>query len=1148
MADFDPSYLTSVKFSTYSYEKVNKLCVKKITNFSTLDDVGIPVPNGLSDPAMGSFDADEICTTCSLNGYECPGHFGMIDLALPVYNPMFFASLVSLLKGSCFICHKPYAKSVLIQKFILQIKLIDSDLISASRELDSNYSKWNSMVKGYLLLNKTNFWNQKWINFMLDKLEMHSKTKIHAKSKMPRASLKHEFCTMICVKILNTKNVNFQNIDPQLTQHATIKLDAESLSSPQHLTAIDVMHHFNQFSNHENKFLSTLYGHSDSKLLVHMFFLESVCVIPPKFRPVSFMGDSKFENATTGTYKKIIMNKILLENTLSELSNDSTSVSSFKYKGFRKRDLQGAFSRGSSKYERLQSVWSGLQTSINVLFDSKLSRNPKEDSIGLRQLLEKKEGLFRMNMMGKRVNQAARSVISPDPMLDVDEVGVPLVFATKLTYPEYLTSYNSQNMMTYVSNGPNLHPGASHVEFGRSKAILNATNSQRNYAICKRILSQDSVENTKIRRHLLNGDVVLMNRQPTLHRPSIMGHRVRILPKGRTIRLHYANCKSYNADFDGDEMNAHFPQNEIGRSEGYNISSCANHFLSPKDGKPLTGLIQDYMVSGFMMTVRDRFITKQQYQKIIYSSLVETDHLILCLPPAIQKPELLWTGKQIISTLLINCTPHLKDFLNMQGKCKVVEKLWSNCNSCTDVNLSEDNILIRNGELLMGVFDKNQFGASPYGLIHIFYEIYGGHCANKLLSVLGRACIALLQYTGFSMGVHDVVCQPESNVTRENLILESRNSDNKLLQAVFGAENDTELLKDAYRTAHATRQDNILIDLDCQAKNISNDFQNRINQACSSSHLLKTFPSNALQLMIQTGSKGTLVNAMQISGLLGQMELEGRRPPLMISGRTLPCYEPYCSSLQSGGFVESSFLSALKPSEYFFHCMAGREGLIDTAVKTSRSGYLQRCLVKHVEGVKVYYDYSARDSDGSIIQFLYGEDGCDVGSLQFAQDNKFEIFAMNKARLEAFVKPEEALKYIEKDRAPEYQEKVDLDKISFKTGKNNLLPTISLFNPGHYLGSVSENFLAQLLHYTKNDSGNTVVDGKYSSLNWQCNVKTFIKFMLLKYIRCLCPPGEAVGVLSAQSVGEPSTQMTLNTFHFAGRGDVNVTLGIPRLR
>lgn len=1201
MAEFDQSYIKSVSFSTYTESEKTKLCVKVVTTWQTCDDVGVPVPSGLSDTAMGSSDPGEVCLTCSLNGFECPGHFGLIKFALPVYNPVFFGALVSLLRGSCFICHHTYAKQSVLHRFTLQLDLLNCGLFNESRQLEENVNRWSAHLaaKNLLpsqqeeaLISKIKRYRTRYLKensvigsvaetrtfcderqnmskrFMKESYTDASCTRCHFCS-MPAVRIKSEFSANIGIKFLVTKKEKIDNLDPIIAKHSTIKLDVVSLNKIQFLTAADVLLHFKFFYQNHSEFLNTLFCRSPDSSLLEMFFLESLCVIPPKFRPQFTVGDRKFESPTTGAFRKIMVNQSSVERALLEARGETNaSVQSLPPKSLGKKIYSKSFSKNQNVYEKLQASWSSLQVSVNILFDSTLTRAHKEDCVGLRQLLEKKEGLFRMHMMGKRVNQAARSVIAPDPMLDINEVGLPSIFATKLSFSEPFTQHNTQQLLSCVKNGPATHPGATHVHFGPFKSLLHASNRQRNEAMCNKILSElSSSKDISVRRHLQNDDVVLMNRQPTLHRPSIMGHRVRVLPKGRTIRLHYANCKSYNADFDGDEMNAHFPQSHLGRSEAINITSSCYNYLSPRDGKPLTGLIQDYMVSGVLLTVRDRFFTVEKFNKLLYSALVNPKQLIVCLPPTILKPTKLWTGKQLISTLIINSTPRGSVFLNMHGKSKVTEKLWPGSTPVTDPNMSEDNILVRNGQLLRGIFDKNQLGSSPYGLIHVFHELYGGEYANKFLSVLGRACISLLQYSGFSMGVHDVVCTSSAMKARHKLLLKSRNSGERLLKAVFESKPDTSL-KEQFRKAHLAQEERKMMELDNQAKNIANNYQNLINQTCSGGCLVKPFPSNSLQLMIQSGSKGTPVNAMQISGLIGQVELEGLRPPLMISGRTLPCFEPYSSSLQSGGFIESNFLLGLKPFEYFFHCMAGREGLVDTAVKTSRSGYLQRCLIKHLEGVTVRYDYSVRDSDGSVIQFLYGDDGCDICSLQFAHDNKFEIFSMNRKQLENSLKPQAAFKHIDNTSALDhllnsqskkknrttFPPKSNLSCVKIKDTRISsvlnvpLPPTLALFNPGHYYGAISELFYRSLINFTETDAGNTIVSGKYSSLKWQCNKKNFINLMLLKYMRCLCVPGEAVGVLTGQSIGEPSTQMTLNTFHFAGRGEMNVTLGIPRLR
>ena len=182
-------------------------------------------------------------------------------------------------------------------------------------------------------------------------------------------------------------------------------------------------------------------------------------------------------------------------------------------------------------------------------------------------------------------------------------------------------------------------------------------------------------------------------------------------------------------------------------------------------------------------------------------------------------------------------------------------------------------------------------------------------------------------------------------------------------------------------------------ELDAVIQGKMNDATSKVLKEIIPDGLIKKFPQNNLSAMVMTGAKGGVVNQTQISALLGQQSLEGRRVPKMQNGKTLPCYLPYDPNPRSSGYISDRFLTGLRPQDFYFHCMAGREGLIDTAVKTSRSGYLQRCLIKQLESLIVNYDLTVRDNDGSVIQFMYGEDGIDVMNTKYL--DKFEFLESN---------------------------------------------------------------------------------------------------------------------------------------------------------
>lgn len=319
-------------------------------------------------------------------------------------------------------------------------------------------------------------------------------------------------------------------------------------------------------------------------------------------------------------------------------------------------------------------------------------------------------------------------------------------------------------------------------ESGRVQ-LITANDAVKRESLAKMLLTPNEKGVKIVHRHLLSGDVMLLNRQPTLHKNSIMAHKVRILKGEKTFRLHYSNCKSYNADFDGDEMNAHVPQNELGRSEAYNLINVSNQYLVAKDGTPLGGLIQDHVISGVKMSMRGRFFNKEDYQQLVFVALAHSSKDIKFLPPTIIKPIRLWSGKQILSTVLMNIIPSGSHKINLKSTAKTSVKSWQTQEErpwlaggtpLSDINMTETEVIIRGGELLVGVLDKTHYGATPYGLIHCMYELYGGQCSTQLLSSFSKLFTFFLQREGFTLGVHDILVLAEADKNRRKVVKKSR--------------------------------------------------------------------------------------------------------------------------------------------------------------------------------------------------------------------------------------------------------------------------------------------------------------------------------------------------------------------------------------
>ncbi|EFA05003.1 DNA-directed RNA polymerase I subunit RPA1-like Protein [Tribolium castaneum] len=1208
--DTGPKHLSfdSVVFSMFTKEEIKKLCITKICTPLTLDPLGHPLSGGLYDKSLGPMtEKSEPCGTCRKNLYFCPGHFGYIELPLPVVNPIFYRMIGTILRMACLSCFRFQIPEHVKYSITLQIRLLNCGLVTEAVEIANSIAllilvheslenipedvvlpirKYETLAQEmqeklngeYVLTKNTETLRNQFVNEMLREVKARE-TCMHCKHSMEKVQVLRN-------KIILSKKRN-------VAKGSTEVLGKVKAFEAKYVTPDESRTYMRNIWKEEKELMREIIavlGGVEGEHPTDVFYWDVIPVIPPNMRPVNIVNSRVSEHPTSQLYKNIIHNTILLRLIIQVVKNKGDL-------GSLPPEAKGAYnvSKGSSPIEKLNLAWESLQSEVDSLIDTTYIRNA--NVAGLKQIIEKKTGIIRMHMMGKRVNFSARTVITPDPNLNIDEIGIPEVFAKHLTYPVPVTSWNVEELRKMIMNGPDVHPGAVMVEYedGTIKRI-NTNNTTQQESILKRLLTPDKIVGfrgvKRVHRHLCNGDVLLLNRQPTLHKPSIMAHTARVLKGEKTFRLHYANCKAYNADFDGDEMNAHFPQNELARSEAYNLVNVCNQYLVPKDGTPLSGLIQDHMIAGVKLSLRGRFFNEVDYKHFVFQALANKTGKIILLPPAIIKPCQLWSGKQILSTVFINIIPEGHERINLTASAKISAKAWQTApprkwkgGGSRFVNpntMSEAEVVIRGGELLVGVLDKTHYGATPYGLVHCMYELYGGVYATGLLSALAKLFTRFLQKEGFTLGVHDILTVEKADQRRRQIIEGARKIGLDVITTALDMPRDSpiEEIVDKIRE-NSVKNPKWRATVDRQYKTALDSFTNDINKTCLPAGLVLKFPENNLQLMVQSGAKGTTVNTMQISCLLGQIELEGKRPPVMISGKSLPSFPIFEFAPRAGGFIDGRFMTGIQPQEFFFHCMAGREGLIDTAVKTSRSGYLQRCLIKHLEGLTVGYDLTVRDSDKCVIQFLYGEDGMDISKLQFLNSKQLVFLADNskgmidkkalKMLKDEHQKSVKAHKQqladwcekfghpLQRERKSPFslfssvvraktkgtdfgtKEMTKLWKKADKDIKDSFRqqcipcpdPVNSIYQPDHHFGSLNEK-LEELMN-------------TYQSTNKK-QTKQFQNMLKLKAMRSLCAPGEPVGLLAAQSIGEPSTQMTLNTFHFAGRGEMNVTLGIPRLR
>ncbi len=596
----------------------------------------------------------------------------------------------------------------------------------------------------------------------------------------------------------------------------------------------------------------------------------------------------------------------------------------------------------------IEEEWNLLQYHVTTYFDNEApgigpARHRSGKVLkGLAQRLKGKEGRFRGHLSGKRVDFSARTVISPDPNLSINEVGVPIHIAKILTVPERVTPWNIEELRKYVLNGPDKWPGANYIikPDGRRKDLR---------FLDKKSAAEGLSVGDIVERHLIDGDIVLFNRQPTLHRISIMAHIVRVLPY-KTFRLNLLVCPPYNADFDGDEMNLHVPQSPQARAEARILMLVQEHILTPRYGAPIIGGLQDYVSGAFLLTAKGTLLTRDDVIDLLGVAGYKGEFP----EPAFLKPGPYWTGKQLVSLFLP------RDF-NYKRPAKVAS---ATALRCIDEDCPHDSIvLIRNGLMLEGVLDKAIIGAEQAeSLLHWLTKEYGTSVARRFMDTVYKMFIRYAEKHGLTLAYDHVVLPPEAKKKVREIVDEKIRQVYELIEKYRRGE----LEPSPGKTLEETLEEKI-IDL------LSKSLLDEVADAITPYFDLR----NPVIVMARTGARGNPTNLTQMAALLGQQSIRGKRVSRGYHKRTLPHFKPGDLGPEARGFVRNGFVDGLNPIEMFFHAAGGREGLVDTAVRTSQSGYMQRRLINALQDLRVEYDGTVRLPTGEIIQFRYGEDGID---------------------------------------------------------------------------------------------------------------------------------------------------------------------------
>ena len=805
-----------------------------------------------------------------------------------------------------------------------------------------------------------------------------------------------------------------------------------------------------------------------------------------------------------------------------------------------KMDAEGSKSNKSN----IDEMTNVLQYHIATLVDNQIPGVAPSAQRGgrplksIQQRLGSKEGRIRYNLQGKRVEFSARSVITPDPNISIAELGVPTRIAMNLTVPERVTEYNRDKLYKYVQNGTSTYPGAKTLVRKDGRMISLAHVNTKEIVLYNGDL---------VNRHLMDGDMVLFNRQPTLHRMSMMGHRVRVLPFN-TFRLNVSVTSPYNADFDGDEMNAHIPQSSEAIQELQDIAAVPFQMISPRHQKPVIKVVQDALLGCHRITKQGETFSRREYMNLMMWNKRFDGRLP---EPEMANGNARWSGQHVLSMLFPPINTDLK-------------------NKFYDDDPNQDNMVkIRDGMIQQGgIVDDDVLNKTGVGVVHTTYNDFGPMAAVNLLDSVQSTIEAYLIMSGFSVGLSDLVADDKTLTTMNEIVQQRKKEIDEIVLQVHMDLFDNNTGK--------TNQDEF-----------ESQVFGKLNKAIEELGKLgqkALAQENRMISMLKAGSKGSTINVSQMVACVGQQNIEGRRIPYGFTDRTLPHYKKFDDGAEARGFVENSFVKGLTPQEFFFHAMSGREGLIDTAVKTAETGYLQRQMVKAMEDLVTQHDGTVRDARGCIVQFHYGEDGLsstkvetqglpihtmsddDIRKLVGLRDVKWEEVlsvprAENAELVNAFVDQvlEDRAMLVNgvfgNGRAKGLMGPMNLDRMimNIKVKFNLKASEMTDLTPEYVFERLKDlhqrtlpfhRMWAAMLRFHLGPH-NTIVKHRFTQIAFN----TLIEQILMKNWAAWAQPGEQVGIIAAQSIGEPATQMTLNTFHLAGvAAKSGMTRGVPRLK
>jgi DNA-directed RNA polymerase subunit A' len=925
-----PKEIGEISFGLMDPEEYREMSATKIITADTYDDDGFPIDMGLMDPRLGVIDPGLECKTCGKHSGSCNGHFGHIELAAPVIHVGFTKLIRRLLRGTCRNCSRLLLTDEEKQKYeskLTRTRELGDDVNDVTKaairearkkdrcpycgevQYDINHEKPTTYYEVQQVL--TSEYSEQIATAMQGK----SGDDEDEEEREPVAP--QELADKTGIDLSRINDIMSGEFRPRESDRKAIEsaLDIDLTEEDMNkLMPSDIRDWFEDIPDEDVEAL----GINSDRSRPEWMILTVLPVPPVTARPsITLDNGQRSEDDLTHKLVDIIrINQRFMENR-----------------------------EAGAPQLIIEDLWELLQYHVTTFMDNEISGTPPARHRSgrplktLSQRLKGKEGRFRGSLSGKRVNFSARTVISPDPTLSLNEVGVPERVAREMTQTMNVTERNVEEARRYVANGPEGHPGANYVKRPDGRRLKV---TEKN---CEE-LSTKVEAGWEVNRHLVDGDIVIFNRQPSLHRMSIMAHEVVVMPY-KTFRLNTTVCPPYNADFDGDEMNMHALQNEEARAEARVLMRVQEQILSPRFGENIIGAIQDHISGTYLLTNENPRFNETQALDLLRATRIDE----LPEPSGHEDDEPYWTGRDIFSELL-------PSDLNLEFTGTV-----------------GDDVIVEDGQLVQGTIAEDEVGEFGGKIVDTITKVYGTTRARIFINEVAALAMRSIMHFGFSIGIDD-----------ESIPAEAQN---RIDEAIENAYDRVEELIETYQNGDLESLPGRTVDETLEMKIMQTLGKARDSAGdIAEEHFADDNPA---VVMAESGARGSMLNLTQMAGCVGQQAVRGERINRGYEDRTLSHYKPNDLSAEAHGFVEHSYTGGLNPREFFFHAMGGREGLVDTAVRTSKSGYLQRRLINALSELETQYDGTVRDTSDTIVQFEFGEDGTSPVQVSSTDEGEIDV-------------------------------------------------------------------------------------------------------------------------------------------------------------